>query len=144
MKPNHSFKIPKQMANDFIVYSFKIRKTRTYDSLDKKSKLHITEVDKSCGHELLVKNQEIVVYYFPEEKRDSKMKTRWHEASITSVTMDNLLQQNVNLGLGEEVSWTITDLVKKRVSNTFIEPACVMLAQMDGVGFYNDVQDLKG
>lgn len=127
----------------FFIYHLKTRKTRTYDSLDGNSKLHITDIDKSCGHELPVKDQGISVYYFPWEKREPSMEKRWYEASITSVTMDKLLQQNVNLELGEEVSWTASDLAAKKLSNTFIKPACTMLAQMDGVGFYNDIQNLK-
>ncbi|KAI9647347.1 hypothetical protein NHQ30_003732 [Ciborinia camelliae] len=142
-KPNHAFKVPKQIMEHFVIYHLKIRKTRTYDSLDGNSKLHITAVDKSCGHELLVKDQGILVYIFSEEKKDLSMEKNWHEASITSVSMDNLLQQNTNLELGEEVSWTVPDLEVKKVSNTFIKPACDMLVQMDGVGFYNDSQDPK-
>ncbi|APA05916.1 hypothetical protein sscle_01g006860 [Sclerotinia sclerotiorum 1980 UF-70] len=161
-KPNHYFKIPKQIADEFEIYHLKIRKTRTFNSLDGSSKLHITEVDKSCGHKLPVKNQEIVVYIFPEEKKehnmernseevssyseekkDPGMETNWQEVSITSVPMNNLLQQNMKLELGEEVQWTIQDLAEKNVSNSFIKPACTMLVQMDGVGFYNDGQDLK-
>ncbi|QSZ33970.1 hypothetical protein DSL72_005550 [Monilinia vaccinii-corymbosi] len=138
-KPNHAFKVPQMIMEHFVIYHLKIRKTRTYDSLDRSSKLHITEVDKSCGHELPVKGQGILVYHFPEEKNEPGMEKSWHEASITSVTMNKLLQQNVHLELGEEVSWTVPDLAVKRVSNTLIEPACAMLAQMDGVGFYNDV-----
>lgn len=133
------------MMDVFCIYHLKIRKTRTYDSLDGNSKLHITEVDKSCGHELPVKDQEIMVYIFTEEKKDPVMEKEqhWHEVSITSVAMDHLLQQNMNLELGEEVPWTISDLEVKKISNTFIKPACAMLAQMDGVGFYNDFKDLK-
>ncbi|KAJ8071133.1 hypothetical protein OCU04_001473 [Sclerotinia nivalis] len=161
-KPNHSFKIPRRITDEFEIYHLKIRKTRTYNSLDGSSKLHITEVDKSCGHKLPVKNQEIVVYIFPEEKKDHNMErnseevstyseekkdpsmeTNWQEVSITSVAMNNLLQQNMKLELGEEVRWTIQDLAVKKVSNSFIKPACTMLVQMDGVGFYNDGQDLK-
>ncbi|CAD6443405.1 e7493fd6-28ec-4b73-84a5-0dc9c15078a9 [Sclerotinia trifoliorum] len=161
-RPNHSFKLPKQITDEFEIYHLKIRKTRTFNSLDGSSKLHITEVDKSCGHKLSVKNQEIVVYIFPEEKKDHNMErnseevssyseekkdlsmeTNWQEVSITSVPMNNLLQQNMKLELGEEVQWTIQDLAVKNVSNSFIKPACTMLVQMDGVGFYNDGQDLK-
>ncbi|KAA8573803.1 hypothetical protein EYC84_005359 [Monilinia fructicola] len=142
-KPNHAFKLPKHIMEQFFIYHLKTRKTRTYDSLDGNSKLHITDIDKSCGHELPVKDQGISVYYFPWEKREPSMEKRWYEASITSVTMDKLLQQNVNLELGEEVSWTASDLAAKKLSNTFIKPACTMLAQMDGVGFYNDIQNLK-
>ncbi|ESZ90376.1 hypothetical protein SBOR_9233 [Sclerotinia borealis F-4128] len=142
-KPNHALKIPKQITERFLIHQLKIRKTRTFDSLDRKSKLHITEVDKSCGHELLVKDQGMFVYIFQEEKKDLDMEINWQEVSITSVVMNDLLQQNMKLELGEEASWTLQDLAVKKVSNTFIHPACVMLAQMDGVGFYNDIQDIK-
>lgn len=152
----------------FVIFHLKIRKTNTYNSLDGKSKLHITEVDKTCGHELLVKDKAFLVYIFSEEKEDYKMennwqlndqgnlmfilpkektddtmKKNWQEVSITSVAMNNLLEQNTNLELGEEVSWTVQDLEARKISNTFIKPACIMLAQMDGVGFYNNGQDPK-
>ena len=127
----------------FAVFSLQIRKTKIYDSLDGDSKLHITEVDKSCGHELPVKDEGIFVYIFREEKKEPTKEKNWQEVSITSSQMNNLLQQNVELELGEEVPWTIQDLATRKVSDTFIKPACAMLAQMDGVGFYNDGQDLK-
>ncbi|KAF5876184.1 uncharacterized protein Bfra_002586 [Botrytis fragariae] len=141
-KPNHALKLPKHIMDHFIIYHLKIRKTRSYISPDGNSKLNITEVDKSRGHELQVKDQGILVYVFQEEKRDLNVETNWQEVSITSVAMDKLLEQNMTLELGEEVSWTVQDLAARKVSNTLIKPACTMLAQMDGVGFYNDGQDL--
>ncbi|THV51558.1 hypothetical protein BGAL_0107g00310 [Botrytis galanthina] len=141
-KPNHALKLPKNIMDHFIIYHLKIRKTRSYISSDGNSKLNITEVDKSRGHELQVKDQGILVYVFQEEKRELNVETNWQEISITSVAMDKLLQQNMTLELGEEVQWTVQDLAAKKVSNTLIKPACTMLAQMDGVGFYNDGQDL--
>ncbi|KAF7940225.1 uncharacterized protein EAE98_000352 [Botrytis deweyae] len=141
-KPNHALKLPKHIMDYFIIYHLKIRKTRSYISPDGNAKLNITEVDKSRGHELQVKDQGILVYVFQEEKRDLNVETNWQEVSITSVAMDKLLEQNMTLELGEEVQWTAQDLAAKKVSNTLIKPACTMLAQMDGVGFYNDGQDL--
>ncbi|TGO22528.1 hypothetical protein BPAE_0164g00150 [Botrytis paeoniae] len=141
-KPNHALKLPKHIMDHFIIYHLKIRKTRSYISSDGNSKLNITEVDKSRGHELQVKDQGILVYVFQEEKRDLNVETNWQEVSITSVAMDKLLEQNMTLELGEEVQWTVQDLAAKKVSNTLIKPTCTMLAQMDGVGFYNDGQDL--
>ncbi|KAF7899192.1 uncharacterized protein EAF01_008405 [Botrytis porri] len=141
-KPNHALKLPKHIMDQFIIYHLKIRKTRSYISPDGNSKLNITEVDKSRGHELQVKDQGILVYVFQEEKRDFNVETNWQEVSITSVAIDKLLEQNMTLELGEEVQWTLQDLAAKKVSNALIKPACAMLAQMDGVGFYNDVQDL--
>ncbi|KAF7959887.1 hypothetical protein EAE96_001490 [Botrytis aclada] len=141
-KPNHALKLPNDIMNQFIIYHLKIRKTRSYVSLDGNSKLNITEVDKSRGHELQVKDQGISVYVFQEEKKEINVETNWQEVSITSVAMDKLLEQNMALELGEEVQWTVQDLAAKKVSNALIKPACTMLAQMDGVGFYNDGQDL--
>ncbi|KAM0163505.1 hypothetical protein ACHAQE_003291 [Botrytis cinerea] len=141
-KPNHALKLPKHIMDQFIIYHLKIRKTRSYVSPDGNSTLNITEVDKSRGHELQVKDQEILVYVFQEEKKDLNVETNWQEVSITSMAMNHLLKQNMTLELGEEVQWTLQDLAAKKVSNTLIEPALTMLAQMDGVGFYNDGQAL--
>lgn len=43
-----------------------------------------------------------------------------------------------NLVLGEEPSWTPEKLSEVNAAQSMYLPACEMLKQMDGVGFYND------
>jgi hypothetical protein len=121
------------------IFSLRIRKTKSYLSHDRQSKLHITEVNKSCGDMLKVKDKDINVYFFREEKKEqTKEETNWFEVSLASVTMDEFLEENPQLQLGQESQWRLKDLSKNKVSECLIRPACEMLTQMDGVGFYND------
>jgi hypothetical protein len=58
------------------------------------------------------------------------------ELDITCPLLDEKLDVNTTLENGEEASWH-ADEVTGLVEN-LIRPACHMLKQMDGVGFYND------
>ena len=40
--------------------------------------------------------------------------------------------------LGAEAAWTPADLFEAGVIDSMLVPACEMLKQMDGVGFYNE------
>ncbi|KAM3074828.1 hypothetical protein ACMFMG_008241 [Clarireedia jacksonii] len=138
-KPNHAIQIPDHLFPFVEIYSLRIRKTKSYLSQDRHSKLHITEVDKSCGDMLKLKDKEINVYIFREEKKEqTKEETNWFEISITSVMMDDFLKENSHLQLGQESQWRLKDLVTNKVSERLIRPACEILTQMDGVGFYNN------
>ncbi|PQE07049.1 hypothetical protein CJF30_00009472 [Rutstroemia sp. NJR-2017a BBW] len=138
-KPNHAIQVPDYLFPFVEIYSLRIRKTKSYLSQDRQSKLHITEVDKSCGDMLKVKDKNINVYIYREEKKEqTDEETNWFEVSLTSVMMDEFLKENTQLQLGQETKWRLKDLITNKVSDSLIRPACAMLTQMDGVGFYNN------
>ncbi|PQE24120.1 hypothetical protein CJF31_00002324 [Rutstroemia sp. NJR-2017a BVV2] len=138
-KPNHAIQVPDYLFPFVEIYSLRIRKTKSYLSQDRQSKLHITEVDKSCGDMIKVKDKQINVYIFREEKKEqTEEETNWFEISLTSVMMDEFLKENPSLQLGQESRWRLKDLITNKVSESLIRPACEMLTQMDGVGFYNN------
>jgi len=60
----------------------------------------------------------------------------WYETSISCPPIDSALKVSQTLEIGEEASWT-SEEVSDFVEN-LIRPACQMLKQMDGVGYYND------
>lgn len=62
----------------------------------------------------------------------------WHEASISNVKLNEQLKQNTILELGDEAVWTPEKLEELGAVTAMYLPACEMLKQMDGVGYYND------
>lgn len=66
----------------------------------------------------------------------------WYEVSISSTGIDELLEKNKFLEIGHTVEWTLEDLQKLNGSIQMLQPACQMLVQMNGVGFYNS-NDIK-
>lgn len=59
----------------------------------------------------------------PQEKLDM-----WYEVSITSPEIDRKLK---------ELTWTSKDIQGLNGTDQILQPACLMLQKMDGVGFYN-------
>jgi hypothetical protein len=82
----------------------------------------------------------------PQQQNDTEGLNVWHEASISSAKIDELLKQNISLELGEEAEWSPEMLDKPDAADSIILPACEMLRQMDGVGMHNnngvDLQEL--
>ena len=62
----------------------------------------------------------------------------WQEVSISCPKADHILEQNKTLELGEETSWTPEKLSAVDTLPSLYLPACEMIKQMDGVGFYNN------
>jgi hypothetical protein len=62
----------------------------------------------------------------------------WHEISISCPRADDLFEQNKTLELGEEAAWDSKKLSEVHTLQSLYLPACEMLQQIDGVGFYND------
>lgn len=60
----------------------------------------------------------------------------WYEVDITCPDIDEALENNELLSVGEEAAWN-SEEIGKLVDN-IVRPACQMLRRMDGVGFYND------
>jgi hypothetical protein len=61
----------------------------------------------------------------------------WFEVSISSAQLDDLLEQNEKLELGEEARWTPEEVLDLGIAKSIYLPALEMLKQMDGIGQYN-------
>ncbi|KAF4990889.1 hypothetical protein FGRMN_8198 [Fusarium graminum] len=69
---------------------------------------------------------------------------RWFEASISSVQVAELLQENSGLEFGEKTCWDPETLEKRGVLTAICEPALMMVSQMDPVGESNENQHGPG
>ncbi|CEI64055.1 hypothetical protein FVEN_g10864 [Fusarium venenatum] len=62
---------------------------------------------------------------------------QWFEATISSVTAEHELQENVGLELGEKTSWSPDSLERHGTFRAICEPAIRMVRHMDAVGNSN-------
>lgn len=72
----------------------------------------------------------------PHDRTPSVKLAKWWEASITSVQLDKVVEENQKLLLGDEPAWAATSL-DPNIATTLFLPACEMLKQMDGIGQHN-------
>ena len=79
-------------------------------------------------------NEEYLATVMSEQT--SELLPSWYEVGITCPTIDQILQSNQSLSLGDEADWQPDDL--SNFAENIFRPACQMLKQMDGIGFYNN------
>ncbi|KAK4238014.1 hypothetical protein C8A03DRAFT_15480 [Achaetomium macrosporum] len=74
-------------------------------------------------------------------KREMRSKgefSRWYEAAVVSLELEELCQQNSTLKLGEKASWDVQDLKARGVFASLYGPALQMVKEMDHVGRNDD------
>src|SRR5205814_1793291 len=65
--------------------------------------------------------------------------TKWYEVSLVSPIAQQILGENEALEFGEQPSWTEENFEERvQVFESMCRPACYMVKEMDGMGFYND------
>lgn len=115
-------------------------------SHDKRSALDITEVEQL---ELQCKPARPGMSSYEGEAHAWKAETRkkrlamgeaqrWYEASVSSVDLEKLLEQNKSLKTGEKAQWSLDDLSQKGILESLCCPALQMLKDMDQVGGLED------
>jgi hypothetical protein len=112
-----------------------------YESANGKSVLRVSEITELVVFPIDVPEKDVTI--FEAKTNDVYRPGRegvdfWHEVSISSVEANKVIQQNRNLELGDEAAWTPEHLSKMNAAEAMYLPACEMLKQMDGIGFYND------
>jgi len=110
-----------------------------YMSMDANSVLHITEIYDLDVNAQIGKTHTIYKAESNTTPRPGCEKVDyWHEVRISSIEADKIFEENETLEFGDEASWTPEILSTKHVAGTLCRPACEMLKQMDGIGFWND------
>jgi hypothetical protein len=136
---NMSFSI--SHVHETIVNSIRVRRNAQYPSVDRKSVLNITEVNdlfiRALNLSPVVGSHAIYHGYTNDEKIQAPGPI-WFEVGIFSTTAQELFKENQVLEFGDEVDWTTESMLSKGVAEAIYSPACEMLKQMDGVGFWND------
>jgi hypothetical protein len=136
------FKLDEPMSKRFELAAVRVRRICRYKSMDAKSILKISEL-YSLDIDKTPLPKESSAYFKlspapPERKPWVKGVGHWFEVSISSAQLDNLLEQNENLELGEEAMWNPEGLSKLDLAKSIYLPACEMLKKMDGIGQYNN------
>lgn len=111
-----------------------------YDSVDDKAVLKLLETQTLVTEERLAPGKGSMMFKAslgPECKPCQKLQ-RWHEVSISSIKLKEILVQNPKLTIGEEASWTIEDISKLGVAEAIYGPAVEMLRKIDGIGQRNN------
>ncbi|KAI3332179.1 hypothetical protein HD806DRAFT_479730 [Xylariaceae sp. AK1471] len=62
----------------------------------------------------------------------------WYEACLKSDTISTALEENKELELGDEVSWTANELLECGAVDELVLKAAEMVEKLDGVGYWND------
>ncbi|SPO00907.1 uncharacterized protein DNG_03655 [Cephalotrichum gorgonifer] len=75
----------------------------------------------------------------PSENDDTKgLANVWYEASISSVRLEKVLEENATIEFGDEVKWAKAKLKEEGVFKNLYHPAIGMVEQMDGIGSSNN------
>jgi len=139
--PFLAFKIDNAVVGrgKLILDGVRVHRIVEYLSGDATSILHIAEI-----HDLDVNAQvgETHTIYKAESntvpRPGCEKVDYWHEVSISSTDAIKNFEENMTLEFGDEASWTPESISKQNVAAAMYQPACEMLKQMDGIGFWND------
>jgi hypothetical protein len=128
------------MSERFHLADLRVNRICQYKSGNKKSTLKISELHSLDIHKLAVPDKLITIFKLfpgPSDRKPFQKLNCWYEVSISCPQLDELLEENKKLQLGEETSWTDKDLLDAGVAQSIYLPACEMLKKMDGVGQHN-------
>lgn len=131
------------LQHSFAFHTVRVAKKSTYTSSDGKSKLNIVEF-RDMGIKLHVvpasESNRHIYQVWTQTARDttSYKECSWFEASISSTKAEQYFEQNKALEIGEETTWRKQDFQNHDVLAALYRPACAMIRQMDGVGYFND------
>jgi hypothetical protein len=137
------FNLDEQMSKRYKLVAGRVYRIRRYESNDAKSILKISELHSLDIH--MTPDPKTSSMYFelspsPSDRKPCEKRGlgHWYEVSISSAQLDDLLDQNVKLQLGEEARWTPEGLSRLGFAESIYLPALAMLKKMDGVGQYNN------
>ncbi|OTA59282.1 hypothetical protein K449DRAFT_466981 [Hypoxylon sp. EC38] len=101
--------------------------------------LEICEVHDMAPLELVETKDQVTVPFkqHPGFQQLGQLPT-WYEVSIQSELVNEAVQQNRNLELGEEVDWSPEQLWDAGAFDGLIQSATDMIKKMDGVGYWGD------
>jgi hypothetical protein len=134
------FEVPDSFSH-FQIFGVRVRRVMEYSSKDSKSILKIHEVRDLDIEVKACQKKEVKVWTASTAPLARVGKDRlgfWHEVNISSAKADEVFEQNKKLELGGEAGWTPVTLAKVNAAQAMYLPACGMIKQMDGVGYWNE------
>jgi hypothetical protein len=66
------------------------------------------------------------------------MPPMWYEVCLKSDMISAALEENTELELGDEVSWTAQELLECGAIDRLVQKAADVVKGLDGVGYWND------
>lgn len=130
------------MDDRFQLDEIRVHRICTYKSKDQRSILKISELQSlAVGDRPMPDHPGMMQFMAISAERDVKPFKKlgiWHEVSISSVVANEMFEENTNLEVGNDASWTPEILSKCEAAQAMYLPALTMLKQMDGVGYHND------
>ncbi|KAK3398068.1 hypothetical protein B0T20DRAFT_454094 [Sordaria brevicollis] len=139
-KVNLSFSVDPQFKTT--ITSVRVLSKWRHLSQDKQTALDITEVEqleiqykptlpgmpKSAGEARMWTDKT------RKMKLDNGEVSRWYEASVSSLKLDEILKKNKPLRAGEKAEWSLSELKQDGIHESLCCPALQMLKHMDQVG----------
>ena len=118
-----------------------VRRICEHKSKDNKSILKVSECIALDTNSARNDEKTVTVYSAMPghaDRRPCEKLNRWYEVTVSSPEVDQLLEQNKSLELGDEAGWTVDNLMDINAAEAFGLPACQMLKQMDAIGCRNN------
>jgi hypothetical protein len=132
------FQLDDITAKRFELAGVRVHRISRYKSNNAKSILKITNLQLL---DILIFSAPDAIYFklspVPACCKPCEKLGEWFEVSMSSTQLDDILEQNEKLGLGEEAEWTPEEISDLDIAKSIYLPALEMLKQMDGVGQYN-------
>lgn len=128
------------MAERFQLAEIRVNRICRYKSGNTRSTLKISELQSLDIEKVTVPGKPLTIFKLSPGASDRKPYQKlghWYEVSISSSQLDELLEENKQLQLGEETRWTAKELLDADVAPSIYLPTCEMLKKMDGVGQHN-------
>lgn len=127
------------LEEQFELEELLVKRVLKYDSCDGGSVLHLTEIQSLEVESRSIDGKPTTLFLSGPDKDDNPTErlTTWWEASISSVKLDQALEENRGLELGNAPTWTSEELMASMAAADLCLPACDMLKQMDLIGQQN-------
>jgi hypothetical protein len=128
------------MSERFQLAGVRVHCICRYKSHNAKSILNISEIHALDIQMRSVPEKTLTVFKLspgPSDRKPCEKLGKWYEVSISCDKLNDVLEQNEKLELGEETRWEAKDLLDTDVARSLYLPACEMLKKMDGIGQHN-------
>lgn len=135
-KPDLTFCLSSELESKYDLTSLRVKRTLQFKHQLYNSLLNVYEFqDLQMRSRTVDDNEEYNARALPGENAPDQL-VSWYEVSISCPLISKALKINETLELGEEANWQPDEV--SVLAENLVRPACQMLKQMDGVGFYNN------
>jgi hypothetical protein len=134
------FELEDSMSERFHLAGVRVHRICRHKGQKTKSILNVSEMHALDIQIASVPEHKSTVFKLspgPSDRKPCEKLGKWYGLSISSAQLNEMLEENENLELGEEARWETRDLLDADVAQSIYLPACEMLKKMDGIGQHN-------